>query len=88
MQEAYIRGASTREVDDLVKALGMTGISKNRGSELCEGLDEEVGRFRKTLPLRLARCQLPQSLIVFGAVLLASSNRAERRVREPWPEKE
>jgi transposase-like protein len=33
-------------VDDLVKALGMTGISKSRVSRLCEELDEEVARFR------------------------------------------
>lgn len=46
VQEAYIHGVSTRKVDELVKALGMTGISKSRVSELCEELDEEVGRFR------------------------------------------
>jgi putative transposase len=46
VQEAYVHGISTRKVDELVKALGMTGISKSRVSELCEELDEEVGRFR------------------------------------------
>jgi putative transposase len=46
VQEAYVHGVSTRKVDELVKALGMTGISKSRVSELCEGLDEEVERFR------------------------------------------
>ncbi len=46
VQEAYVHGVSTRKVDNLVKALGMTGISKSRVSELCEQLDEEVGRFR------------------------------------------
>ena len=46
VQEAYVHGVSTRKVDDLVKALGMTGISKSRVSELCEQLDEEVERFR------------------------------------------
>ena len=46
VQEAYVHGVSTRKVDDLVKALGMTGISKSRVSELCEELDEEVERFR------------------------------------------
>jgi transposase-like protein len=30
IQEAYVHGISTRSVDDLVKALGMDGISKNR----------------------------------------------------------
>jgi putative transposase len=46
VQEAYVHGVSTRKVDELVKALGMTGISKSRVSELCEELDEAVERFR------------------------------------------
>ena len=50
VQEAYVHGVSTRKVDDLVKALGMGGISKSRVSELCEELceelDGEVERFR------------------------------------------
>ena len=46
VQEAYVHGVSTRKVDELVKALGMAGISKSRVSELCEELDEEVERFR------------------------------------------
>ena len=46
VQEAYIQGVSTRRVDDLVQALGMTGISKSQVSRLCEELDAEVERFR------------------------------------------
>lgn len=46
VQEAYVHGVSTRKVNELVKALGMGGISKSRVSELCEELDEEVERFR------------------------------------------
>jgi transposase-like protein len=46
VQEAYVHGISTRQVDELVKALGMTGVSKSRVSELCEELDEEAERFR------------------------------------------
>jgi putative transposase len=46
VQEAYVHGVSTRKVDELVKALGMTGISKSRVSELCEELDREVELFR------------------------------------------
>jgi putative transposase len=46
VQEAYVHGVSTRKVDELVKALGVGGISKSRVSELCEELDEEVERFR------------------------------------------
>ena len=47
VQEAYVHGISTRKVDDLVRALGMTGISKSQVSRLCEELDEEVARFRE-----------------------------------------
>jgi transposase-like protein len=35
IQEAYIQGISTRSVDELVKALGMEGISKSQVSRLC-----------------------------------------------------
>ena len=45
VQEAYIQGISTRSVDDLVKALGMTGISKSQVSRLCEEIDERVRAF-------------------------------------------
>jgi len=46
VQEAYVHGVSTRRVDDLVQALGITGISKSEVSRLCETLDAEVERFR------------------------------------------
>jgi transposase-like protein len=46
VQEAYVQGVSTRRVDDLVQALGMTGISKSQVSRLCQELDGEVERFR------------------------------------------
>ncbi len=45
IQEAYIQGISTRSVDDLVKAMGMSGISKSQVSRLCEDIDERVGEF-------------------------------------------
>ncbi len=45
IQEAYIQGISTRSVDDLVKALGMSGISKSQVSRLCEEIDERVTTF-------------------------------------------
>lgn len=45
IQEAYIQGISTRSVDDLVKALGMEGISKSQVSRLCEDIDERVHAF-------------------------------------------
>ena len=45
IQEAYVHGVSTRSVDDLVKAMGMTGISKSQVSRLCEDIDGRVGEF-------------------------------------------
>jgi putative transposase len=42
VQEAYVQGVSTRSVDDLVKAMGMSGISKSQVSRLCEELDDKV----------------------------------------------
>ncbi len=46
VQEAYVQGVSTRKVDDLVKALGIDGVSKSQVSRLCQELDAEVERFR------------------------------------------
>jgi putative transposase len=45
IQEAYIQGVSTRSVDNLVKAMGMSGISKSQVSRLCEEIDERVTAF-------------------------------------------
>ncbi|BBF92100.1 hypothetical protein BLTE_07850 [Blastochloris tepida] len=45
IQEAYVQGISTRSVDDLVKALGMSGISKSQVSRLVEEIDGKVKAF-------------------------------------------
>ena len=45
IQEAYIQGISTRSVDDLVKAMVMSGISKSQVSRLCEDIDQRVKAF-------------------------------------------
>src|SRR6201988_489815 len=45
IQEAYVHGVSTRSVDDLVRAMGMTGISKSQVSRLCTEIDERVHAF-------------------------------------------
>lgn len=45
VQEAYVHGVSTRSVDDLVKAMGMSGISKSQVSRLCEEIDDKVKAF-------------------------------------------
>jgi transposase-like protein len=45
IQEAFIQGVSTRSVDDLVKAMGGTGVSKSQVSRLCEEIDDRVKAF-------------------------------------------
>src|SRR6202158_2921745 len=45
IQEAYIQGVSTRSVDELVRAMGMTGISKSQVSRLCGEIDGKIAAF-------------------------------------------
>ncbi len=46
MEEAYLLGVSTRRVDDLVRSLGIAGISKSEVSRICAALDAEAEAFR------------------------------------------
>jgi len=64
IQEAYVQGVSTRSVDDLVKAMGMTGISKSQVSRLCAEIDERVKAFldrpiEGSWPYQEGSCPLP-----------------------------
>jgi transposase-like protein len=43
IQEAYVQGISTRSVDDLVKAMGMSGISKSQVSRLSGSAPSGIG---------------------------------------------
>src|SRR3954449_10580861 len=45
IQEAYVQGISTRSVDDLVRAMGMEGVSKSQASRLCAEIDSRVQDF-------------------------------------------
>jgi putative transposase len=45
IQEAYVQGISTRSVDDLVQAMGCSGVSKSQVSRLCGEIDERVQAF-------------------------------------------
>ena len=45
IQEAYVQGISTRSVDDLVRAMGMEGVSKSQVSRLCAEIDGRVRDF-------------------------------------------
>jgi len=65
IQEAYIQGISTRSVDDLVQAMGGTGVSKSQVSRLCQEIDERVGAFldrpiEGEWPYREPHCSLLQ----------------------------
>ena len=46
IQTAYVEGVSTRKVDELVQALGLTGIDKSKVSRICKELDTAVAAFR------------------------------------------
>ena len=45
IQEAWIGGVSTRRVDELFQAMGLSGISKSQVSKLCKDIDERVNAF-------------------------------------------
>jgi putative transposase len=45
IQEAWIGGVSTRRVDDLIQAMGLSGISKSQVSKLCKEIDERLTAF-------------------------------------------
>lgn len=65
MQEAYVYGVSTRSVDDLVKAMGVSGVSKSQVIQLCAEFDERVNAFltpphRRRLAAPVDRCHLRQ----------------------------
>src|ERR1700749_24687 len=45
IQEAWIGGVSTPRVEELVQAMGLTGISKSQVSKLCKDIDERVNAF-------------------------------------------
>src|SRR5215210_647556 len=77
VQEAYIQGISTRSVDDLVKALGMSGRRGLRGVKLVvsdahEGIKAAVS---KVLSATWQRCR-----VHFMRNVLAHAGRSGRRV--------
>ena len=90
VMEAYVHGVSTRRVDDLVVALGGSGISKSEVSRICAGLDETVGAFRTR---RLDHVEFPyvyldatylhvrteQAMVVSKAVVVATGVTAQGR---------
>ena len=88
IQEAYIHGVSTRAVDDLVKALGMSGVSKSQVSRLCAEIDERVTAFLdaaagRRLALPLDRRDLPEGAPERADRLGGGDRRGRRQHRRP-----
>lgn len=77
IQEAWINGVSTRRVDDLVQAMGRSGISKSTESKLRKEVDEQV--------MTSALEALPDDPGTLKAMLIADrvrSKRLEQIIRE------
>jgi putative transposase len=67
IREAYVHGVPTRSVDELVKAMGMSGISKSQVSRLCEEID---GKRRR--PSGRPSCASSGSAALRGVKLVVS----------------
>ena len=85
VMEAYVHGVLTRAVDDLVVAMGGSGISKSEVSRICAGLDEVVGAFRTR---RLDHAEFPY--VFLDATYLHVRTDIAAAVRSPprpwwWP---
>ena len=88
IQEAYVQGVSTRSVDELVKAMGMEGISKSQVSRLCGEIDERVQHLsappdRGRVAVSLAGCDLRESPARPSHCLGRGDYRCRRQHR--WP---
>jgi len=86
IQEAYIQGVSTRSVDELVKAMGMGGISKSQVSRLCTEIDERVHAFldrpiEGDWPYLVDRCDLREVAGSREDRLQGRNNRCRREHR-------
>jgi transposase-like protein len=87
IQEAWIGGVSTRRVDELVQAMGLTGISKSQVSKLCKDIDERVNAFldrptdRGRVAVSVARRHLPESARRRPHHLRGGDNRRRREHR-------
>ena len=79
VQEAYVHGVSTRKVDELVKALGLDGISKSQVSRICQELDAVVAAFR-TRRLRIPTSGWMRRITRSGS----TAGSSVKRRRSPW----
>lgn len=47
IQEAVVKGVSTRKIEAVLEQLGIAGVSASQVSQLCAALDEKVSKFRE-----------------------------------------
>ena len=47
IQEAVVKGVSTRKIESVLEELGIAGVSAGQVSQLCTSLDEKVRKFRE-----------------------------------------
>jgi transposase-like protein len=47
IQEAVVKGVSTRKIEAVLEQLGIAGVSAGQVSQLCAALDEKVSKFRE-----------------------------------------
>jgi putative transposase len=47
IQEAVVKGVSTRKIEAVLEELGIAGVSASQVSQLCAALDENVRKFRE-----------------------------------------
>ena len=79
IQEAWIAGVSTSRVDELVQAMGMSGISKSSVSKLCKDIDERVNDFLKRVGLHIGPSEAEPFWSTFATSLAAASRASSWR---------
>jgi hypothetical protein len=78
VMEAYVNGVSTRKVDRLVEQLGVHGMTKDRVSAICRGLDDQVTAFRR------GRCRAPTPTCGWTPSTSRSARPAGSSPRRLW----
>ncbi len=89
IQEAYIQGVSTRSVDALVQAMGMSGISKSQVSRLCAEIDDKIAAFLDRplegewpylwLDATYVRCRIGGRIVSTAVIVAVAVNSDGRR---------
>ena len=89
IQEAYIQGVSTRSVDALVQAMGMSGISSSQVSRLCAEIDDKIAAFLDRplegdwpylwLDATYLRCRIGGRIVSTAVIIATAVNSDGRR---------